>query len=278
MKTNRVCGAARWAGPVLLIAAAASLANVYFKQIPKAPEVWDTARDKFYAKVSAHWLRPDVTTMTAQLRTGPRDTFDQLVLNTAFGRWRMKDVAPHAFSRVAEAYREGMWDSGFVDDLAPVFKELDARWLRERQQVLARGGIGVMPEVKPVENAGFSLIFPENTRTVDLGSLIEVAFTVSPGSAPQQRVNAYWITEQDPEPSNDRNRLCTVVDMRETSGGLPVQHVLMDMADCPEWIYTGTILKRIVFLADDGEVHWSPYAYRFKDSPLFKPEEAPRKE
>jgi hypothetical protein len=43
----------------------------------------------------------------------------------------------------------------------------------------------------------------------------------------------------------------------------------MDMADCPEWIYTGTRINTVLFNPRVEPVEWTPVAYKFSDSPMF---------
>lgn len=257
---------ASWAAGILFLIAAAGLGWYYITFEKRNLEVVKSTQEHFYGQLKLGWLSPDIE--IGQDTTDKTDEFHLMVLRTALGRWRIREQAPHAFKNLVQYYNNGFWNSSFVTNLDAAMEKIDQRWREARRQAVMLGGRAII-QVTPYENAGFNLTFAEGTTTSDIGSLIQVLFTVDNDAVPPPQMLARWSTVLDPEPRAYRERHCIVETVGQMHKGKQVYRVMLDLSDSLEWL-NPLVQPAAIHFHPEGDWNLTAVEYQLGDSELLK--------
>lgn len=259
---------ARWSAGIVFLIVAAGLGWYYFTFEKRNVEVVKSTKENFYEQLEAAWLSPSVAELKSQDTMAETDQFNLMVVRTALGRWRIRQLAPHAYERLINYYQNGYWNSSFMADLDTVMENIDKRWREARRQAVMRGGRAIL-QVTPYENAGFNLTFAEGTKTSQIGSLIEVLFTVDNDAVPPPQMLARWSTILDPEPRPFRERHCVVDDLEQMHEGKTLYRVVLDLSDSVEWL-NPLVQPAAIHFHPEGDWNLTAVEYKLGDSELLR--------
>jgi len=250
---------------LVFLCASAWLGHYYFTYSPQHKELMAGVKVHFFKALRWSWLKPDIQSMRTQILSGKFDEFDRVTLTSALSRWRVQSFAYHSFEKLTGNFRCGLWDDSFVDDLTALFNEMDSKWIQARQVAL-NSEVRIVPEMHTSPDLGFNLRYPAKTTSAQVGSLLEILFTVKPGSTPADFIDVYWETAADPLPAQGRINIATVEDTSQTTDGLPIYRTTLDMSQSPQWLEP-TAEPVYVNFRGTAPVHWTPIEYNSADSP-----------
>ena len=267
MKTSRLIFILDWLLAFILMAASATLAHYYFTWDEKPLKTLEETH-LLYKQYTPRWLKPDLTTTTAQWETTiPLNEFDQMVFNTALARWNLQPSAPHAYPRLLEAYRSGLWNDAFTTQLTSKIEDLIRRWTTARSNFVRSGASQPQPRRTISKDIGFSIEFPPGTPSTHLGSLLEISFVAQPGSEPQTVVDVFWTTQNHLDPSPQRTQTLPLIEGQPGTDGRKSYMVKLDLSNNAEWLSLGTQAGWFMVHTTQGVVKWDAASIRYGDSP-----------
>jgi len=265
MQRNRLSLWNSYVTALVFLCASVLLGRYYFTYSSQHKELVAGVKIHFYKTLSWSWLKPDIQSMRSQISSGKLNEFDRMILTTALSRWRVQSFAYHSFEKLIGDFRRGLWDDAFTDDLIALFNEMDSKWVQARQEAV-RSGVRIVPEMQTSPDLGFNLRYPDNTTSAQVGSLVEILFTVGPGSTPADFIDVYWETAADPSPAQGRINIATLKDTSQTTNGLPIYRTTLDMSQSPQWLEPAAEPVYVNFRGT-APVHWIPIEYSSADSP-----------
>lgn len=253
------------AAPIATLVLAVLLGVVYFGN-RGANQSLREAHTHFYSRFSPGWLRFTEGELRHAAVSGQPSDMDLLVLRAALSRWRLREQSPIPFDNIMTWYGQGLWHAPPRETWESVFGELDAQWIRARQDHLEHEG-EPPPSVDIEAGAGSLLLrFPAPRPTSALGSLLVVEVDVE-GLRAEPDFVAYWQTTQATGRSAFRARRGEVHLRQGAAPGWQRLEVGFDLSWEPGWIAPGMEATAIeIFsqvLAEDGL-----RSVRFEDSPL----------
>lgn len=265
-RTQVIQKTAWWIAALLFMGAAVGLERYYLYFSEDNLKAVKNTTERFYQKLHPHWLKLSVDAMIENLQHEKTDELYLMILQTALGRWRLRETAPHAYSQFIQSLRSGWWGDAFAADLAPALQKMDDRWLKARKIALDKADDNNTATLVMHSSHGMVMGFTPGTTTADLGSVIEARFTVMPGPETVNAGDAVWGTARHPEAASWRVRSYTVEKTKDINGTLPIYRLTMDMSDSPLWIDTTTEPTWIHFRGPVA-TQWTPIDYSFSDAP-----------
>lgn len=256
-----------WLAGIFLLCASGALAYYYFTVDENKLAVIETTRHNVYDTVNATWLSPKPLAALNSLHAGETDDLEYLLLRTALGRWRLRDVAPHAFDNLLDDLRKGYWPDEVADSLPAVMKRIDSRWRDARRVAIRLGKTAEAKQMDKFQNQGFDILLKDGTHSAEIGSLIEVTYSSPRRMGQLPPVYVYWQNAVNPGIKPTQVRLVdTTTDVR-TSGSVLLYQMRMDFSDSPIWLDPAT-RPTILHVRCDTDVDWTPVSIKTGDSNL----------
>lgn len=256
-----------WLAGIFLLCASGALAYYYFTVDENKLAVIETTRHNVYDTVNATWLSPKPLAALNSLNAGETDDLEYLLLRTALGRWRLRDVAPHAFDNLLDDLRKGYWPDEVADSLPAVMKRIDSRWRDARRVAIRLGKTAEAKQMDKFQNQGFDILLKDGTHSAEIGSLIEVTYSSPRRMGQLPPVYVYWQNAVNPGIKPTQVRLVdTTTDVR-TSGSVLLYQMRMDFSDSPIWLDPAT-RPTILHVRCDTDVDWTPVSIKTGDSNL----------
>lgn len=256
-----------WLAALVYLSVCGGLTHYYFTFDEKLKTAAEQTYTGMYKPVSASWLSPKPDTVVGSLHAGETDDLEYLLLRTALGRWRLRDVAPHAFDNLLDDLRKGYWPDEVADSLPAVMKRIDSRWRDARRVAIRLGKTAEAKQMDKFQNQGFDILLKDGTHSAEIGSLIEVTYSSPRRMGQLPPVYVYWQNAVNPGIKPTQVRLVdTTTDVR-TSGSVLLYQMRMDFSDSPIWLDPAT-RPTILHVRCDTDVDWTPVSIKTGDSNL----------
>jgi len=251
--------------------AAAVLSVYYFRYDDSLTDVrrqWGM----FYPNLRPGWALLRESEIDYAFNTNP-DMWTTLAVRTAYGRWRLRNVAPEAFDQIMDDYDRGWWLSPNRDVWEKKFSEYDSNWIAERQGRLADPkGIEDRTRAVVEQTTTNTLLirFPGRPLTADTGTLLRLIVDATPNEAPTAPIYLYWETEKASGRASQRRRMATWHLVDGAPEGKQRVIVEVDLSWEPVWMYSESRVRGLHYRAPSAE-RWTFVRMEFGDSPLLRP-------
>ncbi len=261
---------------IVALVAAAPLALSYFTYGKSLSDTRELA-SMFYRRLHPGWALLREGEIESAF-TGNPDLWTTLAVRAAYGRWRLRGVAPEAFDNLMKDYGRGWWIAPGRAAWVRIFETHDAQWLAARagaKSKTAEKSASIETTSERVGENDCVVRFPTEPETPEVGSLVGFVFEAAPEdvvtTAP---VRVFWETRRAPGVVAHRRRLGSVTSLDGAPPGRLRFRVDVDLSWESAWMDSGSAVRGFDFRGN-GLGRWNLVRIEFGDSPLLKATENP---
>lgn len=264
---------------ILALIGAAVLSASYFTYGTSFHDI-RTQWGMFYTHIRPGWILTRASEIDHAFDTNP-DAWTTMFVRAAYGRWRLRPLAPEPFDDIMKEYEHGWWLCPSKEVWESKFKQYDETWEKKRKEAMAdKKALAKRLAIQfSHPNKDEILVrFPTHPYTFETGSRLTLLVDSTPDSVPKTPIRVFWSTEKAPGRAAYRRRLATWHTINGAPKGKQRLSIDVDLSWEPVWMYSGSRATSLWY-DSPGAAKWTIAGVLFGDDPLLtdlrKPHKAP---
>lgn len=222
----------------------------------------------FYARLNMKWFKTGKEALSESIRSVTATPWQTVIIRSAYGRWRLKSIAPEAFGNLMQYYENSLFLLPSAKDFNEIFTASDKKWLSARKEKLLTSGEEIKYTVIHEESGLYEIKFPPFTYISSLGSMIRITVDMPAGELPYSKFRLLWCTDKSAYYDGYRSRIGLCLPEVQPLGEKNRYTIEFDMSWEPSWISSDLRIQKILFT---GVKNFKIFKLDFTDSCHLQP-------